>query len=256
MTHIKDNILNIVKNDKATMIPKWKFVLYSILGIFSLVFALLALVFLASLVTFLLATSGFVYMPMFGLKETMHFLISVPIFLFAVAVIMLFVTEMLARQHAFAFKKPILVTLLSITALSVVVGFFVAKTPLHFMIRDYARMHHISMMQGVYERPLPFAPVDGMTVIKGIVLATTSDTIQVRLFDNRIVLVRATGTFPLPLFVEEGVGIAIFGVTNDGEIFEAFKVKPLGEGRGAGMMRNGEGYGKGMMREINSTPLE
>ena len=251
MTNVKNKILNIVETNKVKMIPKWKFVLYSALGIFGLVFSVLALIFLASLVMFLLATSGFMYMPLFGLQETFRFLVSIPVILFLVAVVMLFVTEALARQHEFAFKKPVMITLLSITFLSLVVGFFLSRTPFHFIVRDYMREHHFEMMRGIYDRPLPFDAVEGMTVIKGTLLSTSSNAIEVRMFDGAVVSVKATGTFPLPIFLDLGSNIVLFGVTNEDSVFEAFRIRPLGQGRGAGMMRDGQGYGQGMMREIN-----
>lgn len=230
------------------MIPKWKFVLYSTLGIVGLIFSFLTVVFLASLVVFLLSTSGIIYMPLFGLKATAQFLMSLPILFGILAVVLLFVTEALARKHEFAFKKPIAITLLSITTLSVFVGFFLSRSPLHFMLRDYMREHHAGMVGNMYDRPLPFANIKGMTVLKGIILATTSETLEVQLFDDTIILVTATGTFPLPTFLEVGKGVALFGTMNATNTFEAVQVRPLGQGKG----RTGEG--RGMMREINQVP--
>jgi hypothetical protein len=245
MTSIKNKILTTVENNNIKMIPKWKFVLYSALGIFGLLFSFLTLVFFASLVVFLLSTSGFIYLPLFGLSATMHFLVSLPILFGIVAIILLFLTEALARKHEFAFKKPIAITLLSITTLSVFVGFFLSQTPLHFTLRDYMRKSHFGMMRSVYDKPLPFAQMEGMTVLKGIVISTSTNSIEVKLFDDTIVTVRATGTIPLPDFLEIGKGVALFGHSIENGIFEIVQLRPLGQGKGRG------GEGKGMMREIN-----
>ncbi|MDQ5962647.1 MAG: hypothetical protein QG653_454 [Patescibacteria group bacterium] len=248
MTNIKNKILNIVESNKVTMIPKWKFVLYSVLGVFGLLFSFLTLVFFASLAVFLLSTAGLMYMPLFGLKATAQFLMSLPMLFGAIAIILLFVTEALARKHEFAFKKPIAITLLLITTISIIVSFFLSRTPFHFMLRNYMREHHTGMMKTMYDRPLPFADIEGMTVLKGTILETGSDTLQVQLFDETIIMVRATGTFPLPEFLEIGKSVILFGIMNATNTFEAVQVRPLGQGKG----RAGEG--RGMMREINQLP--
>ena len=58
MTNLKTKILDTVEKNNIRMIPKWKFVLFSVLGVIGIVFVFLLAVFSFSLVLFVLSKYG------------------------------------------------------------------------------------------------------------------------------------------------------------------------------------------------------
>jgi hypothetical protein len=226
MTHIKNKILTIVEHNKLSMIPRWKFVLYSALGVAGVLFSFLALIFTASVVVFILSKYGFVYLPLFGFGATVHLLMSLPVLLGIVAIILLFITEILVRQYAFAFRKPLVITLFVTTASALGIGFLVSLTPIHHTLRDFGRVHHIGMMEHMYDRPVPFGPMQGMTVLRGVVIATSTNTVRIQLFDDTEVTVYASTSLPKVFFPKYADEVVVFGTIVDGT-FEAVKVRIL-----------------------------
>lgn len=259
MTTIKNKILHIVEKNNIRMIPRWQFVLYSVLGILGLFFSFLALVFIASIVVFVLSRYGFMYLPLFGFGATMHLLSSIPIQLGITAIILVFITEILARQYAFAFKKPLIITLLVITGASLIIGFLISLTPMHHTLRNYARMHHMGMMEHMYDRPAPFRDMKGMTVIRGTVIATSTKEVRIRLFDDTEVTVYATTSQEFMVLPNYGSEVVVFGNTVDGS-FVATIIKVLPGGM-RDFKRGELGTQKRMMEhfpenEINGLPLQ
>jgi hypothetical protein len=211
MTELKTKILHTLSKENIKMIPRWKFMLYSSLGIIGIIFAFLLAVFAGSLFLFVLSKYGFMYMSFFDLIATARALNLIPILLLVMTVFLLVVIEMISRNYTFSFRKPLAVTLLVLTSLTVVISFVLSQTGMHQYIRDYARSHHMDMMSRAYDRPRPFKGENGMTVIRGEVVKTSTTTATVKLFDGSILTVYASTTangFSKP---EVGSDIVIFG---------------------------------------------
>lgn len=254
MNTIKNKILHIVENKKIQMIPKWKFILYSSLGISGLIFSFLALLFVISLILFLLSKYGFLYLPFFGFGAILHVLTGVPVILICSGIILAFITEVLSRKYTFSFRKPLLISLLVITLPALCIGFLLSISPFHSMMRGYMRNHH-SGLRTIYERPSFNEHVDGRIVLRGDVLATTTSSITLSLFNDAIRTVYATTTGdPLPSF-SLGDDIVIFGIENNGRI-DVMKVRksphmPFEERReigSRGYIMGGQGQRNFMMK--------
>jgi hypothetical protein len=245
MTHIKNKILKIVQNNNITMIPKWKFVLYSTFGVAGLGFLFLLLIFIMSLMLFVLSRYGFMYLPLFGFKATLHAVTAIPILLFGVTLVLLCVVEVLTRKYSFSFKKPLSMTLLLITLLALLCSFFVSQTSLHESVRDYARGHHMDFVSHAYDRPFPFERSEGVSVLRGIIVATSSSSLVLEMFGGelRTVYSATTGVpFSLP---DVGVDVVVFGSIVD-DVFELHSV------RLAPRIPFGKKYEKGQHSDVRS----
>lgn len=225
MTTIKTKVLDAVHSNRITMIPKWKFVLYSLLGVLSIVFIVLITLFLFSLIMFLLSRYGFLYMPFFGVMATIHALKAIPLFLLFCTIGLLLIIEIVSRLYSFSFKQPLIVTFLSMTAGVTLASFFISEVGVHEYMHEYAKKNHIVMMERMYERPIPFKPIDKtVDVVRGEVLESSSTTIRIRLFNGDVVTAYATTTgekFSIP---QVGDDVMIFG-TFRGEQFEIIKIR-------------------------------
>lgn len=205
MNTLKTTILDTLTKNDTKMIPRWKFVLFSSLALAGIFFAFLVVIFVTSLILFLLSSYGFMYMPFFGLVHILHTLKAIPPVLFLCTVLLLIIIELVTRYYAFSFKRPLAVTLLMFTLFVTVMSFAVSQTGIHEYVRQYARDHHIHLMTSVYDRPLPLKPMNGMDVIRGVITDSSSTAITVRLFDGSYVIAYGSTTSHTP-FVPLSIG--------------------------------------------------
>lgn len=119
---IKHTILDTLNTKNLKMIPRWRFVSYSILGVLGMIFIFLAAVFVFSLMLFVLSRYGFMYMPFFGFMATVKALSAIPLLLLFATIVLLVLIEIISRQYTIAFKRPLVVTLLSITSFAAEIG--------------------------------------------------------------------------------------------------------------------------------------
>lgn len=236
MTTIKSTILEFVEKNNITMIPRWKIILYSLLGIGGLFFTFLALVFMVSLIVFVLSKYGFIYMPLFGMGALTESLQALPLLLFICTLALICLVEILARRYAFSFRKPVLITLLGVTLIATFIGFLVALSPLHTEVRSYARDHKIGFVLRQYDRP---GPRDA-TMLRGVVIATTSGAVTIQLFNDATTTVYASTTREQIMLPALGDDVIVFGRMVGGT-FEAVGIRQAPrlpfEGRGSMPLR-------------------
>ena len=226
MTNIKTKILESVHKNNVTMIPRWKFVLYSSVGIFGIGFTFLVTVFVLSLILFLLSRYGFMYLPFFGFMATMHALQAIPLVLLICTIVLLVLIEVMSRYYSFSFRRPLAVTLLLLTSGVTIVSFIISETPVHEYIRGYAKDHHMDMFARMYDRPLPFDETGAHDVLRGEVIASGSTSTTLRLFDGVTVIAYASTTLVRPLAMPDvGDDVVVFGRIT-GDDFEMVDVLP------------------------------
>jgi hypothetical protein len=229
MTELKTKILHIVSKENIKMIPRWKFALYSGLGVVGIIFAFLVAVFAGSLVLFVLSKYGFLDMSFFDFVGTLHALNAIPILLLVTTVLLLILIEIISRSYTLSFRRPLGVTLLLITSVTVVISFYISKTGVHETVRDYARSHHFDMMSKAYDRPRDFRREDGVTVVRGLVVKTSTTTATVRLFNGDMLVVEGSTTGEGFVKPEVGSDVVVFGRWK-GESFEVTTIKVREEG--------------------------
>lgn len=227
MKSVKTNILQFVEKNKINMIPRWKFLLYSLLLFIGACFSFVALVFIGSLIIFVLSTYGFIYLPIFGFGELAENLRAIPILLLLLTVALIVVVEVLVRNYSFSFRKPVLTTMFTLIVLAIILSYLVTLTPVHREIRAYARDNHIDFVYHGYDRPLPLKPMKGMTVIRGIVVSTTTDSVTLKISDDSFVVVYASTTLMKKIDLpDKDDEVVIFGRVI-GDKFEAVDVKHI-----------------------------
>jgi hypothetical protein len=139
-------------------------------------------------------------------------------------VVLLILIEVISRSYTFSFRRPLGITLLAITSVTVVISFGISKTGIHETIRNYARSHHFDMMSRAYDRPRDFMREDGLTVIRGLVVDASTTSATVRLFDGRMLIIYGTSTGKGFVAPEVGSDVVVFGKFN-GETFEVKNIK-------------------------------
>lgn len=138
---IKDEVLSRIKSGQAKMRPRWHFVLQAVLLALGAVILALTLVYLVSFIVFALRQNGVLFAPSFGWLGVLIFLRSLPWLLIAGAAIFMIILEILVRRYSFAYRKPLLYTLVGIIIAVTLSNFAFAKIGLHkrIFLRDKER---------------------------------------------------------------------------------------------------------------------
>jgi hypothetical protein len=139
-------ILSKIKQGNIKMRPKWYFILHGSLILIGGVLLGMALLYLGSFILFTLRRTGVLFAPGFGFQGWYIFLISLPWFLIVLSLIFVVILELLVRHYAFAYRRPLLYSLLGILVFVLFGGFIVNQTSLH---RD--------LMRSADRDDLPFA---------------------------------------------------------------------------------------------------
>lgn len=226
MTNLKIKILESVQKNNLRMIPKWKFLLYSSLGIIGLIFTFMLMVFVFSLILFLLSRYGFMYLPLFNFMASIHALAAIPLALLICTIILLILIEIISRYYAFSFRRPLAVTFLFSTSCATIISFIISETPMHEYIRDYMEDHDIKIVSRIYERPAPFNNNGMQDILRGEVIEVYATGTKLRLFNGVIVSVYASTTLEKELPIPKvGDDIVVFGKVYNGA-FELVDIKP------------------------------
>lgn len=243
MTNLKTNILTTLKENKIHMIPRWKFILYSLTGIFGMLFLITLTVFVGSLVIFTLSRYGFLDMSFFEFITTMRNIATLPLVLILCTVVLLGLVEYGARRYAFAKKQPIMITLLVVSILVLGTSFLIGESRIHERVHRFAEEKRIPFMTRAYDRPFERPKSrDGLDIVRGVVVGTTSTSTLLRVFNGELLPVTATGTKIVP---ELGEDVVLFGNFSNGT-FMYEKIRKAHRPPFMNGMQNGE-----RPREIN-----
>lgn len=220
--NLKEEILKQIESGKAAMKPRWHFVLKTIFYVVGVVLVCASLLFLTSLIFFALRINGAWFAPGFGAGGWFVFFRSLPWVLIVFSLLFIFLLEVLVKKYAFAYKKPLLYSVLGITALAFVGGWL--GMWLHRPVMDFARQNKIPYAGEFYKGMRRQGPKE---VRMGEILSTTTGGLVIfdRKFDAEIKVLITSKTrlregdnFVLGEFV------AVFGEPK-GEEIEAFGIR-------------------------------
>ncbi len=170
---IKHDVLRAIESGEVKQRSRRYFVLRGALIGVGIGLVLLALLYLASFVLFILRQTGVWFVPAFGLRGWFSFLRSAPWLLIGLMVLFIILLEVLVRRYSFAYREPLAFSVLGIVLVATAGGFLLFETSLHRALFSAAQ-----------RRTLP-APIANLyhnfgaerldDVHTGIILATTSE---------------------------------------------------------------------------------
>ena len=207
------------------MRPKWHFILRAVLFAMGIIILLLILVYLASLLVFMLQENGVWFLPVFGSRGWYEFLRSLPWILVALLMMFVGVLEVLVRRYSFAYRQPLLYSAIAIVILMLAGGGLVAGTPFHGRFSrfseenklpfagDFYRSLHAQRLKNVHRGIIAGVAVDGFTM-------------KNRHGEQLHIVVTPQTRFPLGTDLNEGDGVLVFGARNDDTV-QAVGVRKL-----------------------------
>jgi hypothetical protein len=149
---IQDNVLKAIEAGKVKMRPKWHFVARTSLLIVGTILVVLALLYLVSLILFIMRQTGVLFVSGFGFSGISAFFLSAPWLLIIIAVIFIIILQILIKKYSFGYGRPLLYSALAIIVLVVVGGILVEMTPLHRGLFNRAENNGLPLAGGLYRQ--------------------------------------------------------------------------------------------------------
>lgn len=143
---IRDLIEQKIQEGRVAMRPRWHFVLRAALAVLGVVLVLLVGLYLVSFVVFVARTTDIGFLPEFGMRGVGYFLYSLPWLVIGIAFVFVLVLEVLVRRYAFAYRRPLLYTVVAGLVFVALGGAALAYyTPIH------GPSHRLPIAQPVYQ---------------------------------------------------------------------------------------------------------
>lgn len=148
--NIKKDVLSRIKSKEVLMRPRWHFILKSALFVSGIGILLLTLIYLMSFVLFVLRESGVLFVPVFGIRGMFTFVFSSPWILVLLATIFIVVLEILVQKYSFAYKKPLLYSVIGVVLVSLLGTGIMAKTLVHERLQQSADRGSLPLIGEMY----------------------------------------------------------------------------------------------------------
>lgn len=208
---IKDGVLKAIADGRVRMRPKWQFITKTVLLIVGAALLTLTVLYLVSLIEFVLRRTGVWFVPYFGPSGYGIFFMSLPWVLILLAAIFMLLLEILVKRYSFAYARPFLYSALAVIFLGIIGGIIIGETPLHERFFDEAENGQLPFAGPIYEyfgqRP--------SNVTIGEITQINSNGYQISLFgdadDSFAVIVGQQTQAPPPNSLKVGDVIVILG---------------------------------------------
>jgi hypothetical protein len=169
-TTLSDKVVGEIKDGQVKMKPRFYFIFKAVSFDVTLLFAFLATVFLISFIIFVVHGNGTWFLFGFGWPGIKMFLTSFPWLLATIALVLLVLMEILVHRLGFAYRRPLIFSMLGVLGAGLAAGIFVATTPLHegafqsaqestlpvagALYRNYGVMPTENLYSGVVSEPI------------------------------------------------------------------------------------------------------
>lgn len=217
-SNIVNKILEAIRNKEIKMKPKIYFVLKAVLAVLAIIVIALFVLYLISFIAFNMRLSGIWYLPGFGFPALRDFFILLPWLLISAALGLIIVLEIFVKHFTFAFRQPILYSLLAIIILVLLGNFIIARTFLHPYLFLKAR-------EGRFPIPIGESVYRGErfnNVHRGIVSKINDNGFTIETYQKESLDII---TFSLPkIEVKENDEVVVFGKRDDGKV-NAFEIR-------------------------------
>lgn len=239
MNTIKEKLIEKIQAGEVSMVPKWQFVLQTVLFAVGTVIVAVVAIYLLSFVLFALHRTGILFAPLYGWHGFMLFIVSSPWFLISLVGVFLVVLYLLVTHFSFSYKRPLVYSMVGTALLVVMTASLIHQTTMHERLEQFVDHHNVPglapMYRGIGEETRP----DGM--ITGVILAISDEsiTLQTKRGEEIFILLTSKTKLPRRGTLEVGQEVFVFGNKNDDEI-EAFGVRPANgrfQGQKSGQLR-------------------
>jgi hypothetical protein len=246
---IKNKVLAKIKAGETRMRPKWHFILKTTLLAVGTVLATLTLLYLLSFVLFVLRQSGVWFPPAFWVRGLCIFFASLPWVLIALAIVFIVVLEVLVKRYAFAYRRPLLYSVVGIIILVLLGSVAISQTRVHQGFFKHAKEGRLPVAGPLYRE---FGMKRHKSVHPGIITEIADDGFKIENHRNEIltVIITAETRFPLGLDFVVDDEVVVLGERDNGTV-TAFGIRRIDE-----QMMRGRGPDKHRRLKPHFFPFE
>ena len=221
---IRSTVLDAIRNGKTIMRPKWHFVLAGALFVSGVLIVFCVTLYLASFAVFSMRETGAWTAPLYGTRGLLPFLRAIPVALAALSLLFIAVLETLVRRYSFAYRAPLLYSLIAVLILVVTASVYIA--PFHRTPFRAARHGGLRMGGQLYRR---FGVGSARNVRHGTIDSLVEGGFVLRNIEDAtsLVLVAPETHLPAGMTFKRGDIITVFGI-EDGESIRAQNTRTEG----------------------------
>jgi len=147
---IKEEILSRIREGKTAMVPRWRFVVRAVLMAMGAIVSALVILFVISFVVFAIRQTRVSFLPAFGSRGVGLFLTSLPWLLILLALLFIAVFEILIRRYAFAYRRPMLFSLVGVLLLMAGGTAIISLSRFHESLFEYAQNKQLPLAGPLY----------------------------------------------------------------------------------------------------------
>lgn len=220
-----ERVLNKVQSGQVKMRPKIYFVLRVVLMVLGVITVALFALFLISFISFALGISGVWSMPGFGLRGLGAFFVSMPWLLILMALLLILVLEILVKHFAFAYRRPIIYSVLAILLIVFLGSFIINRTQFHPDLFQRAQEGRLPVAGEFYR---DFSLPKTEDVHHGMVSEVTDEGFSVETNEGEVLttVITSETRFPFGTGIQEGDAVMILG-QRDNDKVQAFGVSKI-----------------------------
>lgn len=167
MNKFQQDILKKIKTGEVDMKPRWHFILKSLLLVFSVITAVLVVVYLLSFVIFTLRQSGVGFTLLYGFRGISMFVMSSPWLLIASAGAAVVVLQVLVHKYSFSYRQPLLYTIIGVVFLMLIGSYVIEQTSLHQRMQGFAKQHEVPVFGSMYRNAAENRPKN---IVRGTIV--------------------------------------------------------------------------------------
>lgn len=227
---LQETVLAEIKTGNTRMIPKWHFVLKAALAAVGLIIVLVVLLYLASFIFFILNKTGIWLLPAFGMRGISAFLSSLPWILLIAGSIFLILLEIMVRHYSFAYRKPLLYSLLGIVVVITGVSVVILQTSFHEGLYIRARIGSLPVIGQLY-KSYEAERGQASDVHIGMISEITDDGFRIESPQGGTVsiIINSQTSFPQGIDFQSGDRVIILGDWDDNTV-QAYGIRRIDDG--------------------------
>lgn len=224
---VKDVILQRIQDGEAAMRPRWHFVVKSLLVIAAVIILVFVLMIIGSFIAFVMQQNGGWFAPGFGLRGLQPLLVSIPWVLVGVSVVFVVLLEIMVRQYQFAYRKPVLLTLLGVLLVVFSGSAALAKGGVHYNVLERVERGEFRAVKLLYKKKQQ--ETSNPHVYMGNIQMVTRDGFVLLQRDDTEVYVRVGDHVRMKPGTDPSVGdvVTVLGRLVDDGLVDARAIKPL-----------------------------
>ena len=225
---IKNKVLSAIRSGNVKQRPHWFFVLRGTLVGVGIGLVLCVILYLFSFILFITRETGVWFVPAFGFRGWFVFFRSLPWILIGLSIIFVVLLEIFVKRYSFAYREPLMYSVLGIVIIVAAGGFLLFETSLHQRLLDSARHGGLPVIGMFYQG---FGMEHFNDIHPGVIVGTTTDgfVMQEPFEAEQATVVMASDTdFPPGVTFMPSDTVVVFG-NEASDIIEAVGIREVSD---------------------------